>query len=106
VLDPLLRNWLLRILVGRSYDTGFYSHRGKRGKGSWVSKASGVIAGLPVAARVFQLLGEQASFIAVAAEVNGVIRGRRLHGRSMRFDGRTSGFKLSYASEWNCYPDS
>jgi len=54
----------------------------KVGKGSWVSKASGVIAGLPVAARVFQLLGEQASFIAVAAEGEWCNRagGGRLHG--------------------------
>jgi nicotinate-nucleotide pyrophosphorylase (carboxylating) len=34
----------------------------------WVAKAPGVIAGLPVAARVFQLLNEKVSFVAVARE--------------------------------------
>jgi nicotinate-nucleotide pyrophosphorylase (carboxylating) len=34
----------------------------------WIAKAPGIIAGLPVAARVFQLLNDKVSFVAVAAE--------------------------------------
>jgi nicotinate-nucleotide pyrophosphorylase (carboxylating) len=84
VLDPLLHNWLLED-IGRGDHTtqALLATEVKVGKGSWVSKASGVIAGLPVAARVFQLLGEQASFIAVAAEGEWCNPGQvvaRLHG--------------------------
>jgi nicotinate-nucleotide pyrophosphorylase (carboxylating) len=38
------------------------------GTAKWIAKAPGIIAGLPVAARVFQLLNATASFMAVAAE--------------------------------------
>lgn len=69
VLDPLLQSWLIED-IGRGDRTtqGLLGLEVRAGKASWVSKAPGVIAGLPVAARVFQLLSEQVSFIAVAAE--------------------------------------
>lgn len=69
VLDPLLRSWLLED-IGRGDRTtqglltGFVSSV----QAEWVAKAPGVIAGLPVAARVFQLLNEKVSFVAVARE--------------------------------------
>lgn len=69
VLDPLLHSWLLED-IGRGDHTtqGLLAAEVRVGKGSWLSKAPGVIAGLPVAARVFQLLSEQVNFVAVAAE--------------------------------------
>ena len=68
VLDPLLHNWLLED-IGRGDRTtqGILAAEVTR-KGYWVSKSPGIIAGLPVAARVFQLLGTQVSFVARTPE--------------------------------------
>jgi nicotinate-nucleotide pyrophosphorylase (carboxylating) len=59
ILDPLLQAWLLE-------DIG----RGDRTTQSllWVAKAPGVIAGLPIAARVFYLLNNQVNFTPLIAE--------------------------------------
>lgn len=69
LLDPLLRLWLLED-IGRGDRTtqGLLTGLIRTGTGSWVAKAPGVITGLPVAARVFQLLNEKVSFVAVAPE--------------------------------------
>lgn len=69
VLDPLLRSWLLED-VGRGDRTTQSLLIGEvsTAQAQWVVKASGVIAGLPIAARVFQLLNEKISFVAVARE--------------------------------------
>ncbi|MBD2503012.1 carboxylating nicotinate-nucleotide diphosphorylase [Anabaena azotica] len=69
VLDPLLRGWLLED-VGRGDRTtnSLLAADVNLGSARWVAKAPGVIAGLPVAARVFQLLNEKVSFEAIAGE--------------------------------------
>jgi len=68
VLDPLLRGWLLED-IGRGDRTTQGLLVGlKTGQGTWVAKAPGIIAGLPIAARVFELLSEQIRFVAVTAE--------------------------------------
>lgn len=69
VLDPLLRGWLLED-VGRGDRTtnSLLAADVTLGSARWVAKAPGVIAGLPVAARVFQLLNEKVSFVAIADE--------------------------------------
>ncbi|HEY9801302.1 MAG TPA: carboxylating nicotinate-nucleotide diphosphorylase [Leptolyngbyaceae cyanobacterium] len=69
VLDPLLRGWLLED-VGRGDRTtnSLLAADVTLGSAKWVAKAPGVIAGLPVAARVFQLLNEKVSFVAIADE--------------------------------------
>ena len=69
LLDPLLHNWLLED-IGRGDRTtqSLIAHGSWVGQAKWVAKAPGVIAGLPVAKRVFELLDEKVSFIAVAAE--------------------------------------
>jgi nicotinate-nucleotide pyrophosphorylase (carboxylating) len=71
VLDPLLHSWLLED-VGRGdrttdslLPTGTTLRTGK-----WIAKAPGIITGLPIAARVFQLLDEHFSFLAVVSEGN------------------------------------
>lgn len=67
ILDPLIHNWLLED-IGRgdrtTEDLGLQSS----GKGKWLVKEAGVIAGLPVAARVFALLNSQVKFTLVAQE--------------------------------------
>ena len=69
VLEPLLRNWLLED-IGRGDRTtqSLLVQNPELGQAKWVAKAPGVIAGLPIAARVFQLLDEKVSFDAVANE--------------------------------------
>jgi nicotinate-nucleotide pyrophosphorylase (carboxylating) len=69
VLDQLLQSWLLED-IGRGDRTtqSLLSPNSTRGKARWIGKARGIIAGLPVAARVFQLLNDQVNFVNVTAE--------------------------------------
>ncbi|MBW4646598.1 MAG: carboxylating nicotinate-nucleotide diphosphorylase [Goleter apudmare HA4340-LM2] len=69
VLDPLLHSWLLED-IGRGDRTtnSLISEDVTPVTAKWIAKAPGIIAGLPVAARVFQLLNDKVSFVAVAAE--------------------------------------
>jgi len=73
VLDPLLRSWLLED-IGRGDRTtqGLLAGEFRSAQAEWVAKAPGVIAGLPMAARVFQLLNEneKVSFTTVAREAD------------------------------------
>lgn len=69
VLDPFLHSWLLED-IGRGDRTtqGLQLAATRSTQAEWIAKASGVIAGLPVAARVFRLLNQQVDFVAVVAE--------------------------------------
>ncbi|MBP5977494.1 carboxylating nicotinate-nucleotide diphosphorylase [Brasilonema sp. CT11] len=67
VLDRLLHDWLLED-IGRGDRTTQALITKEVRQAKWMAKASGVIAGLPIAARVFQLLDEKVSFIPVVAE--------------------------------------
>ncbi|MEA5507345.1 carboxylating nicotinate-nucleotide diphosphorylase [Halotia wernerae UHCC 0503] len=69
VLDPLLRGWLLED-IGRGDRTtnSLLVEDVTPGTAKWIAKSSGIIAGLPVAARAFQLLNEKVSFVAVTDE--------------------------------------
>nr|WP_202895401.1 carboxylating nicotinate-nucleotide diphosphorylase [Iningainema tapete] len=60
----MLRGWLLEDL-GRGDRTTqtLLNHNATDGLALWVAKANGVIAGLAVAARVFELLNEKVSFV-------------------------------------------
>ena len=69
LLDPLLHNWLLEDIGRGDHTTQSLIAQGSWvGQANWVAKAPGVIAGLPVAKRVFELLDEKVNFVAVAAE--------------------------------------
>jgi nicotinate-nucleotide pyrophosphorylase (carboxylating) len=68
VLDPLLRNWLLEDIGRGDRTTQVLTAEVGKGKAEWVAKAPGIITGLPIAARVFQLLSQTVSFVAVASE--------------------------------------
>ncbi|BAY61287.1 nicotinate-nucleotide pyrophosphorylase [Calothrix brevissima NIES-22] len=63
VLDPLLNSWLLED-IGRGDRTtnSLLAKDVTPGTAKWIAKAPGIIAGLPVTARVFQLLNEKVSF--------------------------------------------
>jgi nicotinate-nucleotide pyrophosphorylase (carboxylating) len=69
VLDPLLRGWLLEDIGRGDRTTNSLLSDGVRpGTAKWLAKAPGIIAGLPVAARVFELLNPDVRFVAIAAE--------------------------------------
>ncbi len=70
VLDPILENWL-REDIGRgdrSTSGLFPDGNAPIGKAVWIAKADGVIAGLTIAARVFQLLDSSVNFVAIAQD--------------------------------------
>ena len=68
VLDPLLRSWLLEDIGRGDHTTQGLLAAEVTAEAEWVAKAPGVIAGLPIAARVFQLLNDEVKFIAIASE--------------------------------------
>jgi nicotinate-nucleotide pyrophosphorylase (carboxylating) len=76
VLDPLFESWLIED-IGRGDRTtgGIFPEKVARGKAEWIAKEAGVIAGLTVAARVFQLLDKQISFVPLVAEGETANRG-------------------------------
>jgi len=69
VLDQLLQSWLIED-IGRGDRTtqSLLSQNSTEGQAEWIAKAPGVIAGLTVAFRVFQLLNDQVSFVTFAVE--------------------------------------
>ncbi len=80
VLDPILENWL-REDIGRgdrSTDGLFPDGNAPNGRAVWIAKADGVIAGLPIAARVFQLLDRSVNFEAVTQDGRAVKSGETI----------------------------
>lgn len=69
VLEPMLRTWLLED-IGRGDRTTqtLLAQDTTEGQAKWIAKAPGVIAGLPIASRVFRLLNEKVSFVPIVAE--------------------------------------
>lgn len=67
ILDPLLSTWL-REDMGRGDRTTDGLWLQDKGSGEWIAKATGVIAGLPIARRVFQLLDPEIRFTAIVRE--------------------------------------
>ena len=69
VLDPLLHGWLLED-IGRGDRTtnSLLVQDVTLGSAKWIAKSSGIIAGLPLAARVFQILNDKVTFVAVTPE--------------------------------------
>lgn len=63
VVDELLRSWLLED-IGRGDRTtqSLFSSTTRHGEAKWIAKEVGIAAGLPIAARAFQLLDSQATF--------------------------------------------
>jgi nicotinate-nucleotide pyrophosphorylase (carboxylating) len=69
VLDPLLQGWLLED-IGRGDRTtnSLLTANITPGTAKWIAKAPGIITGLPIAARVFQLLNDKVSFETTVTE--------------------------------------
>jgi nicotinate-nucleotide pyrophosphorylase (carboxylating) len=84
VLDPLLQSWLLED-IGRGDRTtqSLFAQEVGVGQAEVIAKETGVVAGLPIAARVFQILSQQVSFVSSVAEGQRCQKGQviaRLHG--------------------------
>jgi len=77
VLDPILQNWLREDIGRGDRSTGGLFPEGNApiGKAVWIAKADGVIAGLMIAARVFQLLDPDINFMAIAQDGKSVKSG-------------------------------
>ncbi len=69
VINPLLQSWLVED-IGRGDRTtqGLLSGKASTVKAVWVAKAPGIVVGLLLASRVFRLLDEGVSFVAIARE--------------------------------------
>ena len=69
VLDTLLHNWLLED-IGRGDRTtqSLVIEKSQVHQAEWIAKEAGVVAGLPIAQRVFHLLSEQINFTPLATE--------------------------------------
>ena len=84
VLDPLLHSWLLEDIGRGDRTTGsLFPGKASIGQAEWIAKEAGIIAGLPIAARVFHLLNAQVSFVPIAAEGEQCHRGQvvaQIHG--------------------------
>ncbi|MBD2465958.1 carboxylating nicotinate-nucleotide diphosphorylase [Oscillatoria sp. FACHB-1407] len=76
-LDPLLQSWLLED-IGRGDRTtqSLLAPGAKLGQAEWVAKEAGIIAGIPIAMRVFQLLNVQIKAVPKVAEGEGCDRGQ------------------------------
>jgi nicotinate-nucleotide pyrophosphorylase (carboxylating) len=84
VLDALLQSWLLED-IGRGDRTtqSLFAQEVGVGQAEVIAKETGVVAGLPIAARVFQILSQQVSFVSSVAEGQRCQKGQviaRLHG--------------------------
>jgi nicotinate-nucleotide pyrophosphorylase (carboxylating) len=79
VLDPLIQSWLIED-IGRGDRTtqGLLAGKVSTVKALWVAKASGIVVGLPIAKRVFQLLDANVSFVAMAEEGQYCEAGRQI----------------------------
>jgi len=77
VLDPILQNWLREDIGRGDRSTGGLFPEGNApvGKAVWIAKADGVVAGLTIAARVFQLLDPDINFVAIAQDGKSVKSG-------------------------------
>jgi nicotinate-nucleotide pyrophosphorylase (carboxylating) len=80
VLDPILEDWL-REDIGRGdrSTSGLFPYgNAPIGRAVWIAKADGVIAGLTIAARVFQLLDCSVNFAALTQDGNPVKSGEEI----------------------------
>ena len=96
LLDPLLKAWLVEDMGRGDRVTQALLSQGPRlDEARWVAKEAGVIAGLPIAARVFQLLDPEVRFEAWVAEGETVIAGQPIAALHGSFDALLSGERVA-----------
>ncbi|MCU0546060.1 MAG: carboxylating nicotinate-nucleotide diphosphorylase [Oscillatoriaceae cyanobacterium Prado104] len=77
VLDPLLQSWLMED-IGRGDRTtqSLFPDGAPTGFAKWIAKEIGIVAGLPIVARVFQLLDSKVKFVPLVKEGEKCDRGQ------------------------------
>ena len=96
LLDPLLKAWLVEDMGRGDRVTEALLSRGTRSdEARWVAKETGVIAGLPIAARVFQLLDPAVRFEAWVLDGETVIAGQPIAALYGPFDALLSGERVA-----------
>jgi nicotinate-nucleotide pyrophosphorylase (carboxylating) len=96
LLDPLLTAWLMEDIGRGDRATQALLSQGRNViTASWVAKESGVIAGLPIAARVFSLLDPTVKFEARAREGERVEAGQTIAQMEGPFEALLSGERVA-----------
>lgn len=87
LLDPMLQDWLREDIGRGDRATQALLAQGRQvNQAQWVAKQAGVIAGLPIAARVFQLLDAAVDFQPLVAEGDDVTAGTTIATMQAGFD--------------------
>jgi nicotinate-nucleotide pyrophosphorylase (carboxylating) len=96
VLDSLIRPWLLEDIGRGDRVTQALMVKGSQGKSAtWIAKENGIMAGLPIAARVFQLLDAQVEFKVLVKEGAGVMTGETIAQISGPFEALLTGERVA-----------
>ncbi len=96
VLDELLADWLKED-IGRGDKTtdGLGELACVAGRADWIAKEEGVIAGLPIAERVFALLDSDVRFCAAVAEGDRIQKGTKIAGISCQLSTLLTGERVA-----------
>ena len=96
VIDPLIQSWLIED-IGRGDRTtqGLLAGKVSTVKALWVAKAPGIIVGLPLAKRVFQLLDAKADFVAMVEEGQYCEPGKQIATIEGTLDGLLTGERVA-----------
>jgi nicotinate-nucleotide pyrophosphorylase (carboxylating) len=78
LLEPLLKTWLLEDIGRADHSSKVVSINPAVTSASWIAKQAGVIAGLPIAAQVFQILNPHVQFDALIAEGQRCEKGQQI----------------------------
>jgi nicotinate-nucleotide pyrophosphorylase (carboxylating) len=96
VLDQLIRPWLLEDIGRGDRVTQALIVKGSHpDSATWIAKENGIVAGLPIAARVFQLLDPKVEFEVLVKEGAGVMTGEVLARISGPFEALLTGERVA-----------
>jgi nicotinate-nucleotide pyrophosphorylase (carboxylating) len=96
VLDQLIRPWLLEDIGRGDRVTQALIVKGSHpDSATWIAKENGIVAGLPIAARVFQLLDPKVEFEVLIKEGAGVMTGDVLARISGPFEALLTGERVA-----------
>ncbi|WP_347239015.1 carboxylating nicotinate-nucleotide diphosphorylase [Cyanobacterium stanieri] len=96
ILEPLLKTWLLED-IGRGDRTtnAIFTEENSHQKAYWLLKEDGVIAGLPIAKMVFQLLDEKLLFTEQIEEGKYYLAGTKLVTMAGKMDALLTGERVA-----------
>jgi nicotinate-nucleotide pyrophosphorylase (carboxylating) len=96
VLDSLIRPWLLEDIGRGDRVTQALIVKGSQtNSATWIAKENGIVAGLPIAARVFQLLDAQVEFEVLVKEGARVMTGETIAKISGPFEALLTGERVA-----------